>query len=127
MKALFFFFIVACICLTSTVHARTHADDILEQSRGGANVVLGALQGQVYIIRRGVTEGGEINTVVDEGLGKLWKLGDAWVGYPKWPSLHLAIAMGKKDQLNAGGCLRLWVSAFLSPCVCVCVCVCVYI
>jgi hypothetical protein len=102
MRFLFYFFIAVCICFTSRVHARTRADDMLELSRGGANVVLGALQGQVYIIRRGVTEGGEINTIIDEGLGNLWKLGEPWVGYPKWPALHLAIAMGKKEQLNAG-------------------------
>ena len=102
MRVLLCFFITIGVYLTSTVYARTRADDIRDMSRGGANVVLGALQGQVYIIRRGVTEGGEINTVLDETLGRLWKLGEPWVDYPKWPALHLAIAMGKKDQLNAG-------------------------
>jgi len=63
--------------------------------------VLGALQGQVYLVRRGVTEGGEINTVMDENLGSLWKLGEPWIHYPKWPALHLAIAAGKHDNLNA--------------------------
>jgi len=101
MKVVLFWLSIACIYMTSTVHARTRADDIREMSRGGANVVLGALQGQVYLIRRGVTEGGEINTIFDENLGALWKLGKPWVHYPKWPALHLAVASGKHDHLNA--------------------------
>ncbi len=83
------------------IEGLTKADENRELSRGSTNVILGALQGQVYLIRRGVSEGGEIDTIMEERIGDFFKLGKPWVHYPKWPALHLAIASGKREQMNA--------------------------
>ena len=102
MRSFLVVFVLLCYAhfLRLTV-ALTRADDFRSLSRGDANVILGAMQGEVYLIRRGVSEGGEINCLLDEHLGNYFKLGQIWEHYPKWPALQLAIAAGKREHLNS--------------------------
>lgn len=92
------------LCLVQVLQpalAYTKSDALRALARGDANVVLGALQGETFLIRRGVAEGGEITAVLNDDLGQLFRFGSAWRDFPKWPALQLAIASGKKKHLNA--------------------------
>jgi ankyrin repeat protein len=98
---LFLIFVISLVSLCA-VDAHTAADDLRQLTKGGSNVVLGAIKGEVELIRRGVAEGGEYNSVLDARLGTMiFRLGRVWEDFPKWPSLHLSIAGGKRPHLNA--------------------------
>ena len=79
----------------------TQKDELALLAKGNANILLGALKGQTDLIRLGLSEGGDINALLDSRYGaKLFKMGHMWVDFPKWPAIHIAFAGGTRSHLN---------------------------
>jgi len=83
------------------VESYTQADEFVKLGRGNANVVLGALKGEVELIRMGVGQGGEYDAWLLPDIGeRVFKMGQAWKDFPIWPALHLTIYQGQKAHLD---------------------------
>ncbi len=80
----------------------TAADDMDRLARGSAKILLGALKGQTDLIRVGMNEEGDVHAVLEPRYGStLFKIGQPWLDYPKWPALHIAMSAGQHAHLNA--------------------------
>ena len=81
--------------------SRTAADELNELGYGSGKILLGAYMGDSSIISQGITEKGDINTLMTPFIGeKVLTLGKLLINFPLSPALHLTFFHGHKDHLD---------------------------
>lgn len=84
------------------VYGRTRRDQLKNLERGDGRIFIGAITGDISLIRLVINEGGWINSVLEPFFGEMvLKLGKAYVDFPSCPPLHLAFNFAKNENLNA--------------------------
>jgi JmjC domain, hydroxylase/Ankyrin repeats (3 copies) len=83
------------------VAGRTMSDVRKEMEHGDGSIFLAVLTGSIPRLRMGMTEGGAIDRPIDPFLGEvILKLGTAYINFPVCPPMHLAVYIGRREQLD---------------------------
>ena len=74
------------------VRARTIDDTLNEMKVGDGQVLLGAFEREVAVIRKGLASEGKVTAVMTRFLGEvIWEMGKAFVDFPIAPAVHLSV------------------------------------